>query len=31
VTEVPLTGRAVLTDIDTPEALSSVKADMERV
>jgi molybdenum cofactor cytidylyltransferase len=30
VTEVPLTGTAALTDIDTPEALSSVKAEMER-
>jgi molybdenum cofactor cytidylyltransferase len=29
VTEMPLTGHAVLTDIDTPEALEAVKAELE--
>jgi molybdenum cofactor cytidylyltransferase len=30
VTEVPLTGTAALTDIDTPEALKAVKAELEK-
>ncbi len=30
VVEVPLTGDAALTDIDTPESLSTVKAEIER-
>src|SRR6202007_3359807 len=30
VTEVPLTGPAALTDIDTPEALRAVKAELEK-
>jgi molybdenum cofactor cytidylyltransferase len=30
VTEVPLTGMAALTDIDTPEALQAVKAELEK-
>jgi molybdenum cofactor cytidylyltransferase len=30
VTEVPLTGTAALTDVDTPEALEAVKAELER-
>jgi molybdenum cofactor cytidylyltransferase len=30
VVEVPLTGNAALTDIDTPEALSAVKAELEK-
>jgi molybdenum cofactor cytidylyltransferase len=30
VTEVPLTGTAALTDIDTPEALRAVKAELEK-
>jgi molybdenum cofactor cytidylyltransferase len=30
VTEVPLTGTAALTDIDTPEALQAVKAELEK-
>jgi molybdenum cofactor cytidylyltransferase len=29
VTEMPLTGHAALTDIDTPEALEAVKAELE--
>jgi molybdenum cofactor cytidylyltransferase len=29
VVEVPLTGTAALTDIDTPEALQAVKAELE--
>jgi molybdenum cofactor cytidylyltransferase len=29
VTEEPLAGRAALTDIDTPEALEAVKAELE--
>jgi molybdenum cofactor cytidylyltransferase len=29
VVEVPLTGTAALTDIDTPEALQVVKAELE--
>jgi molybdenum cofactor cytidylyltransferase len=29
VAEVPLTGRAALTDIDTPEALEAVRAELE--
>ena len=29
VVEVPLTGNAALTDIDTPEALEAVKAELE--
>jgi molybdenum cofactor cytidylyltransferase len=29
VTEVPLTGTAALTDIDTPEALEAVRAELE--
>ena len=29
VAEVPLTGTAVLTDVDTPEALAAVKAELE--
>jgi molybdenum cofactor cytidylyltransferase len=31
VTEVPLSGNAALTDIDTPEALEAVKAELERL
>jgi molybdenum cofactor cytidylyltransferase len=30
VAEVPLTGTAALTDVDTPEALAAVKAELER-
>jgi molybdenum cofactor cytidylyltransferase len=30
VTEVPLTGKAALTDVDTPEALEAVKAELEK-
>jgi len=30
VTEVPLSGKAALTDIDTPEALQAVKAELEK-
>jgi molybdenum cofactor cytidylyltransferase len=30
VAEVPLTGKAALTDIDTPEALRAVKAELEK-
>jgi molybdenum cofactor cytidylyltransferase len=30
VAEVPLTGNAALVDVDTPEALSRVKAELER-
>jgi molybdenum cofactor cytidylyltransferase len=30
VTEVPLTGNAALTDIDTPEALEAVKKELEK-
>src|SRR5260221_5367292 len=30
VTEVPLTGNAALVDVDTPDALKAVKADIER-
>ena len=30
VTEVPLTGKAALTDVDTPEALKAVKAELEK-
>jgi molybdenum cofactor cytidylyltransferase len=30
VVEVPLTGTAALTDVDTPEALQAVKAELER-
>jgi len=30
VVEVPVVGGAALTDVDTPEALSAVKAEMER-
>jgi molybdenum cofactor cytidylyltransferase len=30
VVEVPVTGRAALIDVDTPEALSEVKAELER-
>jgi molybdenum cofactor cytidylyltransferase len=29
VIEVPLTGTAALTDIDTPEALEAVRAELE--
>ena len=29
VAEVPVTGRAALVDVDTPEALRGVKAEME--
>jgi molybdenum cofactor cytidylyltransferase len=29
VTEVPLTGTAALTDVDTPEALEKVRAELE--
>jgi len=29
VVEVPLTGNAALTDIDTPEALEAVRAELE--
>src|SRR5262245_58901097 len=30
VVEVPVTGNAALTDVDTPDALSAVKAELER-
>jgi len=30
VTEVPSSGAAALTDIDTPEALAAVKKELER-
>jgi molybdenum cofactor cytidylyltransferase len=30
VAEVPLTGTAALTDVDTPEALEAVRAELER-
>ena len=30
VTEVPLTGTAALTDVDTPEALAAVKKELEK-
>jgi molybdenum cofactor cytidylyltransferase len=30
VTEVPLTGNAALLDVDTPDALKAVKAQIER-
>ncbi len=30
VTEVPLTGTAALTDVDTPEALQAVRAELEK-
>ena len=30
VAEVPLTGTAALTDVDTPEALAAVRAELER-
>ncbi len=30
VSELPLTGTATLTDVDTPEALEAVKAELER-
>jgi len=30
VTEVPLSGKGALTDIDTPEALEAVKAELEK-
>jgi len=30
VAEVPLSGKAVLTDVDTPEALEAVKAELEK-
>jgi molybdenum cofactor cytidylyltransferase len=30
VSEVPLTGTAALTDVDTPEALEAVKAELEK-
>ena len=30
VTEVPLTGNAALVDVDTPDALKAVKAQIER-
>ena len=30
VIEVPLTGNAALTDVDTPEALEAVRAELER-
>jgi len=29
VIEVPLTGKAALTDVDTPEALEAVRAELE--
>ena len=31
VVEVPVEGKATLVDVDTPEALSGVKAEMEAV
>ena len=30
VAEVPLTGTAAFTDVDTPEALEAVKAELEK-
>jgi molybdenum cofactor cytidylyltransferase len=30
VAEVPVAGTAALTDVDTPEALRAVKAEMEK-
>jgi len=30
VVEIPLAGEAALTDVDTPESLSAVKAEIER-
>jgi molybdenum cofactor cytidylyltransferase len=30
VAEVPVTGKAAFTDVDTPEALEGVKAELER-
>jgi len=30
VAEVPVEGKAALVDVDTPEALSGVKAEIER-
>jgi molybdenum cofactor cytidylyltransferase len=30
VAEVPVEGAAVLTDVDTPEALEAVKAELEK-
>jgi molybdenum cofactor cytidylyltransferase len=30
VTEVPMTGKAALTDVDTPDALMAVRAEIER-
>jgi molybdenum cofactor cytidylyltransferase len=30
VTEVPVAGTAALTDVDTPESLAAVKAEIER-
>ena len=30
VAEVPVAGEAALTDVDTPESLSAVKAEIER-
>jgi molybdenum cofactor cytidylyltransferase len=30
VVEVPVAGEAALTDVDTPESLSAVKAEIER-
>jgi molybdenum cofactor cytidylyltransferase len=30
VAEVPLSGKAALTDVDTPEALAAVKAELEK-
>jgi hypothetical protein len=30
MTEVPLSGEAALTDVDTPESLKAVKAEIER-
>ncbi len=30
VTELPLTGTAALTDVDTPEALAAVKKELEK-
>jgi molybdenum cofactor cytidylyltransferase len=31
VTEVPVTGNAAFTDVDTPESFSAVKAEIESV
>jgi molybdenum cofactor cytidylyltransferase len=30
VAEVPLSGKAAFTDVDTPEALEAVKAELEK-